>query len=179
MIMNSCRILFPSEMISACLGKCSALDASSFSTPTSLASSFCSSSTQDTSTSFSCSKSGGGGLSGSRKGVSNNLSALGGNAFETGTPRQHQAASNKKCGGAKEGWGYFVDTQSAWRETLSVGAIGMTTATRLKLHIYHSACWRVDRSYGSSTCLGQTKWDLCTMQLLHRSDNQPMDLHTR
>ena len=135
MIMNSCRIIFPTEMISACLGKCSALDASSFSTPTSLASSFCSSSTQDTSTSFSCSKSGGGGLSRSRKGVSNNLSALGGNAFDTGTPRQHQAASNKKCGGAKEGWGYFVDAQSAWRETLSVGAIlsvyrGCQLATR-------------------------------------------------
>ncbi len=105
-------------MILACLD-CSAFDTSSytFPHPTSLVSSYCSTSTQESSTSSSsCLSNGrqkGGGLSRSR--CVTNLSALGGSAAETSIPRQRHGSSKSGPNQHHHEWGYFVDTAGKWR----------------------------------------------------------------
>jgi hypothetical protein len=87
----------------------------SFSPPASLASSYCSSSSEESASSC-ISKSQVGGLS--RSQCVSNLSALGGTASVTSIKRQ---ASYKS--GPNEGWGYFVDTPHHERPKAFVLAI--------------------------------------------------------
>ena len=104
----NCISSTPVDMIAASMMSISfedsSYDASSFAPPASLALSYGSYSSQESTSSY-ISKSQVGGLSRSR--CMSNLSALGGSTFETTITRQRQADYKS---GPNQGWGYFVDT---------------------------------------------------------------------